>query len=106
MTDGSISSAFFPDADPAVRVDPSFGTVSFFSGKPNFAARFARTSSLTPVLGVLGVGVAFVGVEAVRFDVELGSKGKPNLSARALRACCSGVSGEEFTPEALGMATG
>ena len=104
-------------------VDTALGTVSFFSGRPNFAARFASRSSLTPrgaasiwvafalgcvlgVLGVLGVDTVFVGVGAVRFDVALGSNGIPNLSARALRACCSGVSAEDFAPDELGMVVG
>jgi len=75
------------------------GTGSFFSGSPNLAARFARTSTLIPrgagskaaalvfccVLGSVRVAAAFVGVGAVRFDGALGSKGIPKCSARAFR---------------------
>lgn len=86
---------------------------AFFSGIPNFAALFARTSSLRPseLLSILpaftfgSAGVSFFDVEAgaSAFDVgatlvvcrgveaALGLNGMPNRSARAFLACCSGV---------------
>ncbi len=78
---------------------------AFFSGNPNLAARFAKTSSLIPrdavsmagafvfggEAGSEGVGGAFVGDGADRFEVAIGSKGIPNRSARDFKACCSGV---------------
>ena len=90
-----------------------FGGSAFFSGKPNFAARLASTSSESPN-EVLSIAPAFsffsfgsatplplllfsavvvlAGAEDLADAEAEGSNGRPNRSARALRACCSGVS--------------
>lgn len=97
---------------------------AFFSGKPNLAARFASTSSDRP-RDVLSIGPAFsffsavckaalgAAVEPLPLDLGAaaladkaeGSKGRPNRSARALRACCSGVSSVGAGVSALGGAS-
>lgn len=96
-------------------VEAAAGASAFFSGNPNLAARLARVSSGIPrlalsigpadlvlVSGTVAAGAAFadavgdfVSEDLVLFllvGVGLGLKGRPNRSARAFLACCSGVS--------------
>lgn len=80
---------------------------AFLSGKPNFAARAAKTSSLIPRLADLSIAPGFSFLAGAAFVVEadagafedeagavvlvgLGLNSRPNRSARRLRASSSG----------------
>ena len=113
-----ISAVFLADIADFRAVAVSVEVVSFFSGSPNFAARFASTSSLIPsgaasmvaglafgcTLGAVGVDAPFAGVDL--FGADLGSKDIPNRSARTFRACWSGVRFEDSADIFAGVAIG
>ena len=117
MADAGFA-AVLAESAVAVAVAAAVAAGAFFSGNPNFAARFANISSETPKeassdfsigpafvplfegFDAAVVSVAFFVVLLVARDAEvdavaLGLKGIPKRSARAFIACCSGVNSVE-----------
>ena len=102
-----FAAAIGVDVFAFVSAGPAAAAGAFFSGRPNLAARAAKTSSLMPKLadlsialgfsffagGALGVAVDEAGATGLDDEAgadDLGLNSRPNRSARRLRASSSG----------------